>query len=77
MWKYEHSVETAAGPDAVFAVLEDVTRWPEWNHAPLLVSISCPSSKTVRRAIKGIAFASPALPFKTQLDHPLSTDVNR
>jgi len=42
MWKYEHSVETAAGPDAVFAVLEDVTRWPEWNHGVERIDLAGP-----------------------------------
>ena len=31
MWTYEHSLQTAASPKAVFEVMRDVNRWPEWN----------------------------------------------
>src|SRR5918911_1861623 len=31
MWAYEHSLETAAGAETIFAILRDVRRWPEWN----------------------------------------------
>ncbi|MBJ7595860.1 MAG: SRPBCC family protein [Candidatus Dormibacteraeota bacterium] len=31
MWTYEHSVETQADADAVFALFSDVSRWPQWN----------------------------------------------
>lgn len=31
MWTYEHSVETRAGADAVFALFSGVDTWPEWN----------------------------------------------
>jgi hypothetical protein len=31
MWTYQHSVETSAPADAVFAFYRDVDRWPEWD----------------------------------------------
>jgi hypothetical protein len=31
MWTTEHSVETAAAPEAVWRLWSDVGRWPEWN----------------------------------------------
>lgn len=31
MWTYEHSVETEAPADAVFALFRDVAGWPDWN----------------------------------------------
>ncbi len=31
MWTYEHSVESQADRDAVFALFSDVATWPEWN----------------------------------------------
>jgi Polyketide cyclase / dehydrase and lipid transport len=31
MWTYEHSVETDAPPDAIWAVYADCAGWPEWN----------------------------------------------
>ncbi|MCB1283865.1 MAG: SRPBCC family protein [Microthrixaceae bacterium] len=30
---FEHSIEIAASPAAVFAVWTDVTRWPEWTRS--------------------------------------------
>jgi polyketide cyclase/dehydrase/lipid transport protein len=31
MWTYEHSLQTAAGPETIFEIFRDVSRWPEWN----------------------------------------------
>lgn len=31
MWTYETSLDTAASPEAVFALFRDVDGWPEWN----------------------------------------------
>lgn len=31
MWEYEHSVETTAGPSAIWAAFADVAGWPRWN----------------------------------------------
>jgi uncharacterized protein YndB with AHSA1/START domain len=31
MWTYEHSVECAAPPEAVWRVYTDPASWPEWN----------------------------------------------
>lgn len=31
MWAYEHSVETAATPDAVWRHWADMATWPQWN----------------------------------------------
>jgi putative intracellular protease/amidase/uncharacterized protein YndB with AHSA1/START domain len=33
MWSVEHSVETAAAPEAVWRRYRDVGTWPEWNGA--------------------------------------------
>ena len=31
MWEYEHSIETTATAEALWARLADVANWPEWN----------------------------------------------
>jgi hypothetical protein len=31
MWAIEHSIETAASPEAIWRLWSDVGRWPEWN----------------------------------------------
>lgn len=31
MWTAEHSIETSASPDAIWALWSNVERWPEWN----------------------------------------------
>jgi Polyketide cyclase / dehydrase and lipid transport len=31
MWSTEHSIETGAAPEQVWALWADVPRWPEWN----------------------------------------------
>src|SRR5579885_966594 len=31
MWEYEHSIETAARPEAIFALYADVATWPRWD----------------------------------------------
>ncbi len=31
MWTYEHSVDSRASADAVFALFSDVSTWREWN----------------------------------------------
>jgi hypothetical protein len=31
MWSYEYSVESAADAEAIFEIVRDVGRWPEWN----------------------------------------------
>ena len=31
MWTYEHSIETSADRNAIFAFFKDVSTWPDWN----------------------------------------------
>ncbi|KOX11566.1 SRPBCC family protein [Streptomyces sp. NRRL B-3648] len=31
MWKYEHSIETSATPDAIWRLWADVENWGTWN----------------------------------------------
>ncbi len=31
MWTYEHTIETSADRNAIFASFKDVSTWPEWN----------------------------------------------
>jgi hypothetical protein len=31
MWTYEHSAETSAALDAIFALFQNVSTWPQWN----------------------------------------------
>jgi hypothetical protein len=42
MWTYEHSIETAADAGAIFEILEDVSRWPEWNRGVERIDLSGP-----------------------------------
>lgn len=42
MWEYEHSVETGAGPDAVWRCWSDMAAWPEWNEGIEKIEINGP-----------------------------------
>ena len=42
MWTYEHSLDTAADPDALFAILRDTRRRPEWNAGVARVDLDGP-----------------------------------
>jgi len=42
MWMYEHSVETDASVEAIFAILTDVSAWPEWNAGVERVDLNGP-----------------------------------
>jgi uncharacterized protein YndB with AHSA1/START domain len=42
MWTYEHSVEAAATPEAVWSYYRDVASWPSWNAAVGRVELDGP-----------------------------------
>ena len=42
MWRTEHTEETAASPEAVWALWSDVRTWPEWDEAVASVSLAGP-----------------------------------
>ena len=42
MWKSEYTAESAAGPDAVWLLMSDVTSWPRWNKAVGRVELDGP-----------------------------------
>jgi hypothetical protein len=42
MWTNEHSIETAASPDAIWRLWSDVAGWPEWNADIEHIEISGP-----------------------------------
>jgi hypothetical protein len=42
MWTNEHSIETAASPDAIWRLWSDVVGWPEWNADIEHIEISGP-----------------------------------
>jgi Polyketide cyclase / dehydrase and lipid transport len=42
MWTYEHSLDTAATADALFAILRDARRWPEWNAGVARIDLDGP-----------------------------------
>jgi uncharacterized protein YndB with AHSA1/START domain len=42
MWEYEHSVQTGAGPEALWREWSDVSGWPEWNAGVEKIDIDGP-----------------------------------
>jgi uncharacterized protein YndB with AHSA1/START domain len=42
MWEYEHSVETAASPAAVWRHWSDMAAWPTWNAGIAALEVSGP-----------------------------------
>jgi uncharacterized protein YndB with AHSA1/START domain len=42
MWEYEHSLETAAVPDAVWRRWSDMAVWPQWNDGIETITIDGP-----------------------------------
>ncbi|WP_314241979.1 SRPBCC family protein [Streptomyces sp. DSM 40907] len=44
MWEYEHSIETAAAPEAIWRLWADVENWGAWNAEIEKIEISGPFS---------------------------------
>lgn len=42
MWEYEHSVDTAAAPDAIWRHWSDMAAWPQWNDGIEKITIDGP-----------------------------------
>lgn len=42
MWSFEHSVETAASPKAIWRLYSDVTTWPTWDEGILAIELDGP-----------------------------------
>lgn len=42
MWKTEHTHESAAAPEAVFALWVDVERWPSWDASLIATTLNGP-----------------------------------
>jgi uncharacterized membrane protein len=40
MWSTEHSIETAAPPDAIWRLWSDLASWPDWTEACRLDDLS-------------------------------------
>ncbi|MER6446421.1 polyketide cyclase [Streptomyces venezuelae] len=44
MWEYEHSIETAAAPEAIWRLWADVENWGAWNAGIQKIEINGPFS---------------------------------
>lgn len=42
MWEYEHSVETAATPEALWRHWSDMATWPQWNDGIEAIDVEGP-----------------------------------
>uniref|UniRef100_A0AAU2K0U8 Polyketide cyclase n=1 Tax=Streptomyces sp. NBC_00049 TaxID=2903617 RepID=A0AAU2K0U8_9ACTN len=45
MWTYEHSIETGAGPEAIWRLWADVANWGTWNSGIEKIEIDGPFAK--------------------------------
>lgn len=48
MWEYEHAVESAAAPEAIWAAWTDVAAWPAWNAGVASAAIEGPFAAGTR-----------------------------
>ena len=48
MWVHEHTVETAASPEAVWRVLRDLDQWTTWDTSMEWVRLQAPSRSAPR-----------------------------
>lgn len=52
MWNYEHSIDTDASPEAIFALYSDAPNWPRWDTGLEAVTLEGPfeagSTSTLR-----------------------------
>jgi uncharacterized protein YndB with AHSA1/START domain len=51
MWAHEYAAETAASPEAVWAVLRDVDQWPRWDTSMERVALQGPFAVGTRVAM--------------------------
>lgn len=42
MWEYEHSIETAATPEALWRHWSDMATWPQWNDGIEAIDVEGP-----------------------------------
>lgn len=61
MWRTEHTEETMASPETVWALWSDVRTWPDWDEAVVSVSLAGPfvtgsSGKLKPRGGPGVTF---------------------
>ncbi|SRR6266536_1376101 len=49
---FQHTVETAAGPHALWRLYSDVSTWPRWDHAVELVRLDGPFAEGTTGALK-------------------------
>jgi uncharacterized protein YndB with AHSA1/START domain len=42
MWETEHTIDTAASPEAIWSLWSEVETWPEWNSDIAQIEISGP-----------------------------------
>jgi uncharacterized protein YndB with AHSA1/START domain len=40
VWEYEHSIETAAAPAAVWRYWSDIAHWPQWNDGIAAIEVN-------------------------------------
>ena len=51
-WTFEHTIETAASPEAAWAVLADVGAWPSWDHEVERAQLDGPLEAGVTGSLK-------------------------
>jgi uncharacterized protein YndB with AHSA1/START domain len=51
MWAHEYAAETAASPEAVWAVLRDLDQWPRWDTSMERVAVQGPFAVGTRVAM--------------------------
>ena len=52
MWSFEHTEQTSASPEDLWQHYCQPTRWPEWDHGTVLVTVDGPLQEGTRGALK-------------------------
>ncbi|HEV2953699.1 MAG TPA: SRPBCC family protein [Candidatus Dormibacteraeota bacterium] len=79
MWEYEHSIESGAPVGVIFAIFEEVEKWPEWNPGVERMEIDGPfrSGTSGRMTMPGeapietkLVWVDPAAGFEDETEIP-------